>query len=115
MRLSIIHSSVIEVNHRMMSDYSKQTVAQLRQLLKDRSIPSTGLTRKAQIIEKLEEADSAVAATIATESSIESADTLQGAANNTANHGDEDEADAKVEVPGSPVKEVEGIYTRLKK
>jgi hypothetical protein len=40
-----------------MPDYSKQTVAQLRQLLKDRSIPSTGLTRKAQIIEKLEEAD----------------------------------------------------------
>jgi len=42
-----------------MADYSKQTVAQLRQLLKDRSIPSTGLTRKAQIIEKLEEADAA--------------------------------------------------------
>jgi hypothetical protein len=40
-----------------MSDYSKQTVAQLRQLLKDRGIPSTGLTRKAQIVEKLEEAD----------------------------------------------------------
>lgn len=42
-----------------MPNYSKQTVAQLRQLLKERSIPSTGLTRKAQIIEKLEEADSA--------------------------------------------------------
>lgn len=42
-----------------MPDYNKQTVAQLRQLLKDRSIPSTGLTRKAQIIEKLEEADGA--------------------------------------------------------
>jgi hypothetical protein len=40
-----------------MTDYSKQTVAQLRQLLKDRSIPSTGLTRKAQIVEKLEEYD----------------------------------------------------------
>ena len=40
-----------------MSDYSKQTVAQLRQLLKDRGIPSTGLQRKAQIIERLEEAD----------------------------------------------------------
>lgn len=40
-----------------MADYNKQTVAQLRQLLKDRSIPSTGLTRKAQIIEKLEVAD----------------------------------------------------------
>ena len=38
-----------------MADYNKQTVAQLRQLLKDRGIPSTGLTRKAQIVEKLEE------------------------------------------------------------
>jgi len=44
-----------------MADYSKQTVAQLRQLLKDRSIPGTGLTRKAQIIEKLQEADAAEA------------------------------------------------------
>ncbi|KAI8942100.1 hypothetical protein NX059_000195 [Plenodomus lindquistii] len=42
-----------------MSDYNKQTVAQLRQLLKDRGIPSTGLTRKAQIVEKLEEVDGA--------------------------------------------------------
>jgi hypothetical protein len=42
-----------------MADYNKQTVAQLRQLLKDREIPSTGLTRKAQIVEKLEEADKA--------------------------------------------------------
>ena len=40
-----------------MADYNKQTVAQLRQLLKDRGIPSTGLTRKAQIIEELEKAD----------------------------------------------------------
>ncbi|KAF2993450.1 hypothetical protein E8E13_001992 [Curvularia kusanoi] len=44
-----------------MADYNKQTVAQLRQLLKDRGIASTGLTRKAQIIEKLEEADNASA------------------------------------------------------
>lgn len=40
-----------------MTDYSKETVNILRQLLKERSIPSTGLTRKAQIIEKLEEWD----------------------------------------------------------
>jgi len=40
-----------------MADYNKQTVAQLRQVLKDRGIPSTGLTKKAQIVEKLEEAD----------------------------------------------------------
>lgn len=42
-----------------MADYNKQTVAQLRQLLKDRGLPSTGLTRKAQIVEKLEEVDAA--------------------------------------------------------
>ncbi|KAF2270045.1 hypothetical protein CC78DRAFT_611712 [Lojkania enalia] len=40
-----------------MTDYNKLTVANLRGLLKDRGIPSTGLTRKAQIIEKLEEYD----------------------------------------------------------
>ncbi|KAF1834884.1 hypothetical protein BDW02DRAFT_314976 [Decorospora gaudefroyi] len=58
-----------------MTDYSKQTVAQLRQLLKDRSIPSTGLTRKAQIIEKLQEADRAGAeASNASETGTESAD-----------------------------------------
>lgn len=42
-----------------MTDYSKLTVANLRFVLKQRGIPSTGLTRKAQIIEKLEEADQA--------------------------------------------------------
>lgn len=40
-----------------MTDYNKLKVADLRALLKDRGIPSTGLTRKAQIIEKLEEHD----------------------------------------------------------
>jgi hypothetical protein len=40
-----------------MTDYNKLKVADLRALLKERNIPSTGLTRKAQIIEKLEEHD----------------------------------------------------------
>jgi len=40
-----------------MADYNKQTVAQLRQLLKERGIPGTGLTRKAQIVERLQESD----------------------------------------------------------
>jgi hypothetical protein len=40
-----------------MTDYGRSTVASLRQLLKDRGIPSTGLTRKIQIVEKLEEWD----------------------------------------------------------
>lgn len=44
-----------------MTDYSKQTVAQLRQLLKERHIPGTGLTRKAQIIERLQESENAAA------------------------------------------------------
>ncbi|KAF4301735.1 DNA-binding SAP [Botryosphaeria dothidea] len=45
-----------------MTDYSKQTVAQLRQILKERGIPSTGLTRKQQIVERLQEHDAASAA-----------------------------------------------------
>lgn len=40
-----------------MTDYKEKTVAVLRQELKECGIPSTGLTRKAQIIEKLEEDD----------------------------------------------------------
>ncbi|KAH7065396.1 hypothetical protein B0J12DRAFT_640215 [Macrophomina phaseolina] len=54
-----------------MADYSKQTVAQLRQVLKERGIPSTGLTRKQQIIEKLQEHD----ATADAEAEDASADT----------------------------------------
>lgn len=44
-----------------MAEYNKQTVANLRALLKDRGIPSTGLTRKAQIIERLEQHDAETA------------------------------------------------------
>jgi hypothetical protein len=67
--------NTIDESDATMTDYSKQTVAQLRQVLKDRSIPSTGLTRKVQIIEKLEEADSAGAeASNAPEAKTESAD-----------------------------------------
>jgi hypothetical protein len=40
-----------------MTDYNKLTVANLRQVLKERGIPSTGLTRKADIVKKLEEHD----------------------------------------------------------
>lgn len=95
-----------------MADYSKQTVAQLRQLLKDRSIPSTGLTRKAQIIEKLEEADSAAAATNATETSVENADAPSDAhvEDRAKDQADEDDVDVKVQVPVSPYKEVGGKY-----
>ena len=40
-----------------MTEYSKLTVANLKIILKDRAIPSTGLTRKQQIIDKLLEHD----------------------------------------------------------
>ncbi|KAI9691532.1 MAG: hypothetical protein M1822_007603 [Bathelium mastoideum] len=40
-----------------MTDYHKLTVATLKTILKDRSIPSTGLTRKQQIVDKLQEHD----------------------------------------------------------
>ncbi|KAI5248604.1 hypothetical protein E4T43_01249 [Aureobasidium subglaciale] len=40
-----------------MARYEEETVAKLRQELKKRDIPSTGLNRKQQIIEKLEEND----------------------------------------------------------
>ncbi|KAI9712062.1 MAG: hypothetical protein M1820_001771 [Bogoriella megaspora] len=43
----------------MAEDYSKLTVANLKGILKERGIPSTGLTRKQQIIDKLLEKDSA--------------------------------------------------------
>jgi hypothetical protein len=41
----------------MADEYEKLKVPDLKKLLKDRSIPSTGLTRKAQYIEKLREWD----------------------------------------------------------
>lgn len=40
-----------------MAEYQEKTVADLRQELRERGIPGTGLTRKQQIIEKLEEND----------------------------------------------------------
>ena len=42
-----------------MTDYNKFKVPELKELLKERGIPLTGLTRKAQMIEKLEETDNA--------------------------------------------------------
>lgn len=73
-----------------MADYNKQTVAQLRQILKDRGIPSTGLTRKAQIVEKLEEEDA----------KVENEDT----------HGTDDQEAAEAqEAPGPALSEAGGM------
>ena len=51
-----------------MNDYEKFKVAELRTLLKERNIPSTGLTRKAQFIDKLREADAALQVSVDTNS-----------------------------------------------
>lgn len=79
-----------------MADYNKQTVVQLKQLLKDRGIPSTGLTRKAQIIEKLEEADDsgtgAPEAAVTKEAATSAQEPKQAEAQNT-------EEDAVPEIP----------------
>lgn len=87
-----------------MADYNKQTVAQLRQLLKDRGIPSTGLTRKAQIIEKLEGADSAGTdvpeTSNATEDAAPSAQEPEQA---------EDQSAQGEAVPGPPLDEAGGM------
>jgi len=87
-----------------MADYSKQTVANLRQLLKDRGIPSTGLTRKAQIIEKLEEADAAgdgpPEADNATEEDAPGAEIVEQS---------KDESPQEDEVPGPPLEEAGGM------
>lgn len=48
-----------------MTDYKKNTVKQLREMLKERKIPSTGLTKKDQIIAKLQEYDVRAAAATA--------------------------------------------------
>ena len=88
-----------------MADYNKQTVAQLRQLLKDRGIPSTGLARKAQIVEKLEEADNAGTgapeASNATEDATPSAQELEQA---------EDGSAREEAVPGPPLEEAGGVF-----
>jgi hypothetical protein len=94
-----------------MTHYSQQTVAQLRQLLKDRSIPSTGLTRKAQIIEKLEEADSAgAAASNAPEENTETADAPLDPVEQAKDELDGKHAVRAKKVPGPALAEAGGMY-----
>ncbi|KAK5174787.1 uncharacterized protein LTR77_001870 [Saxophila tyrrhenica] len=71
-----------------MADYSKLKVAELRDVLKERGIPSTGLTRKQQIVDALEahdasqnetgEAGDAPAADVNTEGRVEEAVSSEG-------------------------------------
>ncbi|KAI4956286.1 hypothetical protein J4E91_000497 [Alternaria rosae] len=93
-----------------MTDYSKQTVAQLRQVLKDRSIPSTGLTRKAQIIEKLQEADNAAEIPSAPDEGTESADAPPDAVEQVNAEVGDDTA-TKEHVPGLALSEAGGMRT----
>ncbi|KAH9866681.1 hypothetical protein J1614_008374 [Plenodomus biglobosus] len=93
-----------------MSDYNKQTVAQLRQLLKDRGIPSTGLTRKAQIVEKLEEADSAGAeASDAPEASEDVADAPPDPVDQVEQEAGHDAQPPQAQVPGPALSDAGGM------
>lgn len=84
-----------------MAEYGKQTVAQLRQLLKDRGIPSTGLQRKAQIIEKLEEVDAANAATSeAPEAGDENGDAPPSPVEQVEQEAGDDATSTMPDVPG---------------
>jgi hypothetical protein len=56
-RLSFISIASHGIVSLIIMEYEKLTVANLRSILKERGIASTGLTRKAQIIEKLREVD----------------------------------------------------------
>ncbi|KAF2028155.1 hypothetical protein EK21DRAFT_70301 [Setomelanomma holmii] len=85
-----------------MTDYNKQTVAQLRTLLKDRGIPSTGLTRKVQIIEKLEEADQSVS-----EAPQTGGDSVNAKDNDNAPESDLPQNEAEVGSPSDSVEQVE--------
>jgi hypothetical protein len=87
-----------------MADYNKQTVAQLRQLLKDRGIPSTGLTRKAQIVEKLEEADTADTGAPSADNAPE-----EGAPGAEEPAQEEDHSEQEDTIPGPPLAEAGGM------
>jgi hypothetical protein len=86
-----------------MTDYNKQTVAQLRVLLKERGIPATGLTRKAQIVEKLEEEDAAGAGAGA--EAREASEAPEAPEASDATPGEQEEA-----VPEVPLAEAGGVY-----
>ncbi|KAF1917389.1 hypothetical protein BDU57DRAFT_546676 [Ampelomyces quisqualis] len=87
-----------------MTDYNKQTVAQLRQLLKDRGIPSTGLTRKAQIVDKLVEEDGNAATH--TEGDAPPDPVAQAA--EEGNDGDQHLAKTEQDAPGPALSEAGG-------
>jgi hypothetical protein len=107
-----------------MTDYNKQTVAQLRQLLKDRGIPSTGLTRKAQIVEKLEEADASEGGDAPANEEAQTEKPSSGSSPDQPNDDapadriaqvqqddDRDITETKEDAPGPPLSEAGGMST----
>ena len=94
-----------------MSQYSSQTVANLRAILKTRGIPCTGLTRKQQIIDKLVEADELLAAASAEQNEAKEDDHADQHENT---EGDETQPANKTDVSNNitasdPVVEVKSV------
>ena len=96
-----------------MAQYSSQTVANLRAILKSRGIPCTGLTRKQQIIDKLVEADNQLAVGSADKAKVEEEEEGEEAKEVSADRPEapieaheENCNDLKTNIPGSePVAE----------
>ena len=74
-----------------MTQYSSQTVANLRALLKSRGIPCTGLTRKQQIIDKLVEADNQLASASAEQNDEETKEDPPDQNEDEKDHANSDE------------------------
>ncbi|GAB1733077.1 hypothetical protein NU195Hw_g653t1 [Hortaea werneckii] len=77
------------------TDYSKLKVTELKDLLKERGIASTGLTRKQQIVEALEEEDGKSAA--AQPEEPEAVDTVDEGAEGKELEGEEEKVEAAVD------------------
>ncbi|KAI7241023.1 hypothetical protein KC330_g863, partial [Hortaea werneckii] len=77
------------------TDYSKLKVTELKDLLKERGIPSTGLTRKQQMVDALEEEDGKTAAEQPEEP--EAVDTIDEGAEGKELEGEEEKVEAAVD------------------
>ncbi|KAI7543578.1 hypothetical protein KC331_g7321, partial [Hortaea werneckii] len=77
------------------TDYSKLKVTELKDLLKERGIPSTGLTRKQQMVDALEEEDGKTAAEQLEEP--QAADNIDEGAEGKELEGEEEKVEAAVD------------------
>ncbi|KAI9710842.1 MAG: hypothetical protein M1828_002014 [Chrysothrix sp. TS-e1954] len=92
----------------MAEDYSKLTVVQIRELFKTRSIPATGLTRKQQLIDKLQEEDAKTGQPAETETNeqlVKESKAIEGVQDNDVKPpaGDAVADDPAVDVPQESV------------